>query len=122
MKIVDQSLIVVEDEPLISVMIEQMAQDLGWAVQGSAYTEESAFDLLNASTPALALLDINLGLATSLAVAAACRDRQIPVVFMTGYTARDIPAQCGNAPVVSKPFTQEELDLAIHRALEPERV
>ena len=114
---IDRSLIVVEDEPLICVMIEEMVQDLGWAVEGCAHTEESAFDLLNASAPGLVLLDINLGLTTSLGVAASCRDRRIPIVFMTGYIARDIPSQCGDAPVVTKPFTEEQLDHAIRRAL-----
>lgn len=118
----DRNLIVVEDEPLISVMIEDMVQDLGWVVQGSARTEADAFTLLNRGEPDLALLDINLGLTTSLAIAASCRHRQIPIVFMTGYTARDIPTQCGNAPVVTKPFTQEQLDQAMHRALTPQSV
>lgn len=112
-----QRLIVVEDEPLIAVMIEEMAQDLGWAVGGSAHTEAAAFSLLDSSEPSLALLDINLGSTTSLGIAATCLDRHIPIVFMTGYTARDVPPQCGNAPVVIKPFTQEQLDRAIHRAL-----
>lgn len=112
-----QSLIVVEDEPIISIMIEELVQELGWTVNGSAHTEADAFSLLGACTPRLALLDINLGLTTSLAVAASCRDRHIPIVFMTGYTARDVPSQCGDDPVLAKPFSPDALDQALRRAL-----
>jgi DNA-binding response OmpR family regulator len=116
-----QSLILVEDEPLISIMIEELLQDLGWTVDGSAHTEADALTLLGTCSPRLALLDINLGLTTSLAVAASCRDRQIPVLFMTGYTARDVPPQCGEYPVLAKPFSPDALDQALRRALRKDR-
>lgn len=116
------SLIVVEDEPLIAIMIEELAQELGWAVDGTAYSEADAFCLLDRCSPSLALLDINLGSSTSLAVAATCRDQHIPVVFMTGYTAKDIPPQCGSAPVLAKPFSRDDLERAFARALSKEGV
>ena len=112
------AIMIVEDEPLIAMMIEEMANDLGWAVGACLHTEADAFAFLNAHNPCIAVLDINLGLTTSLAVAAACRDRDIPVVFTTGYTASDIPPQCGNAPVLAKPFSTDELALALRRGLQ----
>lgn len=111
------SLIVVEDEPILAMMIGETVQDLGWTVDGSACSEEAAFHVLAGCHPKLALLDIHLGLTTSLAIASACRDRHIPVVFMTAYTAKDVPPQCGDAPVLAKPFSSEELERAIRRAL-----
>ncbi|MDB5623307.1 MAG: response regulator [Devosia sp.] len=111
-------LMIVEDEPLIAMMIEEMADEIGWPVGGCLHTEADAFTYLNAHRPALAVLDINLGLTTSLGIAAACHDRKIPVVFTTGYTAADVPPQCGNAPVLAKPFSTEELARAIQRGLE----
>jgi CheY-like chemotaxis protein len=112
-----KNLIVVEDEPLLAMMIENLVKDLGWTVEGSAYTEADAFIVLAECSPSLALLDINLELTTSLAVASACRDRHIPIVFMTGYTARDVPLQCGNAPILTKPFSTHDLQQAIGRAI-----
>ena len=114
----NRNLIVVEDEPILAMMLGETVQELGWIVDGTACTEAGAFDVLSKCHPKLALLDIHLGLTTSLAVASACRDRHIPVVFMTGYTARDIPPQCGDAPIVSKPFSSDELERAIARATE----
>jgi CheY-like chemotaxis protein len=81
---------------------------------------KDAFTILAACNPKLAILDINLGLTTSLAVASECRERHIPVVFMTGYTAKDVPLQCGDAPVLAKPFSPQELALAMLRALATE--
>jgi CheY-like chemotaxis protein len=115
---IHHSLLIVEDEPLISMMLEQMVGDLGWTVVGSAHTEANAFELLNHSQPQVALLDINLGLTTSLAVASTCKDRGIFVIFTTGYTARDVPSQCGNAPILAKPFTPDDLAQALKRAHE----
>jgi len=120
MEAIVQDLIVVEDEPLIALMIEDLVQELGWTVAGYAHTESNAFGLLETCKPKLALLDINLGLTTSLAVAASCRDRHIPIVFMTGYTAKDVPPQCGNDPVIAKPFSSEDLAVAMQRALATE--
>ena len=109
--------ILVEDEPLISLMIQDYLADLGWAVDGTAHTEADAFALLNGCRPELALLDINLGKTTSLAVASACRDMGIAVVFITGYVARDVPYQCGNSPVLPKPFSPADLQVALRRGL-----
>jgi hypothetical protein len=43
----DQSLIVVEDEPLIAMMIAELVEELGWSVEGSAHTEAGTLGLLN---------------------------------------------------------------------------
>jgi CheY-like chemotaxis protein len=120
MRIIEQNLIVVEDEPLIAMMIEELLAELGWTVDGSAHSEAEAFILLDRCSPKLALLDINLGLTTSLAVAASCRERHIPVVFMTGYSIQDVPRQRGDAPVLSKPFSPEDLKRALKWAIDTE--
>lgn len=102
------------------MMIEETVQDMGWTADGSARTEADAFALLDKCHPGLALLDIHLGLTTSLAVAATCRDRHIPIVFMTAYTAREIPPLCGDTPILAKPFSPEDLERAIGRAMAKE--
>ena len=112
-----RSVIVVEDEPLVTMLIEDMVSELGWEIVGTAQTEAKALDVLAKCTPALAILDINLGQQTSLAVAEVCRNRCIPVVFTTGYTAGDVPPECGDAPVLPKPFSLDELATALQRGL-----
>ena len=117
----ENGILIVEDEPSISMMLEDMLTDLGFVVDGCAYREEEALDLLESSMPDLALLDINLGLTTSLAIAAACKNRGIAVVFTTGYATQDVPSECGNAPILSKPFSTADLKTAISLGLSMNR-
>lgn len=117
METIDHGLIIVEDEPFISIMIEEMAHELGWLVIGSAQNEADALRLLSQCQPRVALLDINLGQATSLAVASLCRSRDISIVFTTGYSPCDVPSHCGDAPILSKPFSTDQLEKSLARAL-----
>jgi CheY-like chemotaxis protein len=111
-----RNVILVEDEPFIAIMVEEMLVELGWDVAGTAYNENDAFTLLEKGEVGLALLDVDLGKSNSLAVAATCRERNIPIVFMTGYTVHEVPEECGDALVLTKPFTQDDLQLALARA------
>ena len=113
----EPNLLIVEDEPLIALMVEDMASDLGWRSMGSARTEIEALNLLERSTPSLAVLDIKLGSSTSLGIATTCRERNIPIVFITGYTAADVPRECGDAPVLAKPFSPADFARALQRGL-----
>lgn len=112
------SIVIVEDEPLISIMIEDMACELGWIVEGTAQTEAGAFDLLRQLKPTVAILDINLGSRTSLAVAATCREQGIPIVFTTGYLTSDLPVECAKATILLKPFSIEELASALKQCMD----
>lgn len=73
----------------------------------------TAGTLLENLKPSVALLDINLGTATSLGVAALCRDRGISVIYVTGYSGDEIPRQCRDAPVLTKPLSSDELARAL---------
>ncbi|HWJ73272.1 MAG TPA: response regulator [Kaistia sp.] len=111
-------LIIVEDEPIIAMMVEEMAIELGWHVEGLADCEAGAAALLNTLHPDLALLDINLGSDSGLRVAEICRGRGVPVVFMTGYPEAEIPPRCDNSPILLKPFLPVELGRAAKRSLQ----
>jgi DNA-binding response OmpR family regulator len=113
----ESSVLVVEDEPLISIMVEDMLHDMGLRVTGTAQTEQAALDLLRSDRPSVALLDVNLGSTDSLMVASACRAAQIPIIFTTGYTVNDLPEGCRDTPVLAKPFSPEELEEVVMRVL-----
>ena len=110
-------LLIVEDQPLIALMLEELAEALGWEVAATAYSAEAAMRALDHVTPALAVLDIDLGDSTSLGIAARCETLSIPVVFVTGYATSQVPLECGHAPVLSKPFSEEEFDAAVRHAI-----
>ena len=109
-------MLIVEDQPLISMMMEEMAADLGWDTT-SAYTSDDAFKELARIHPALAILDILLGTTDSLAVAEQCRALNIPIVFTTGLSADDIPEHCWETPILTKPFSEDDFASAVQRAM-----
>jgi CheY-like chemotaxis protein len=110
------SILIVEDEPLIAILTEDMVADLGYDVVGTASNVLDAIGALDKRRPHIALLDIKLRSETSLAVAEHCRTLGIGVAFTTGYSARDVPDACGDAPVLAKPFSAKDLDLTLKRA------
>lgn len=112
-----RSMIIIEDEALVSLMIEVFAGDLGWQVAGAAYTEATALELVERTSPSVAVIDINLGSTTGFRVAAECHARGVPVLFVTGFTAENLPKECSDDPILPKPFSAEEFDRALSRCL-----
>ncbi len=110
MDVTTKTVIVVEDEPLVAMMIEEMLADIGWQSIGPALNEAEALVLIKKCRPNAALLDVLLGGTTSLAIAASCRTLNIPVVFVTGLDVTNLPQGCDGAPVLAKPFSLDELD------------
>jgi CheY-like chemotaxis protein len=106
-------LLIVEDQPIIAEMIEDLAITLGWEVAAIAYSAEGALMALEDVCPTLAVLDIDLGASTSLGIAAICGSRSIPVIFITGFSPSEIPPECANAPVLIKPFSEEAFANAV---------
>jgi DNA-binding response OmpR family regulator len=86
-------------------------------IDACAGSERETLDLLEVSKPAAAILDIKLGDATSLSVAAACKERHVPVIFATELQPDELGTSCDNYPVLTKPFSLEALRLALSEAL-----
>jgi CheY-like chemotaxis protein len=76
--------LIVEDEPIIAMTAEDLVEDMGCVVAGSAATLAEAEALAAAGGFDIAMLDINLNGETSLSVAAKLRDAATPVVFRRG--------------------------------------
>ena len=113
-----RSMLIVEDEPLIAMLIEDFATEQGWSIAGVARTECAAFELLDSITPTIAVLDINLGSTDSFGIAQLCQERGIPVLFTTGHTLVAIPEGCGSCPVLNKPFSPDDFQAAVERCLD----
>jgi CheY-like chemotaxis protein len=103
-------LLIVEDESLISMLIEAMVQDLGHQAVGCAYTVPDALTMLDEQEADIdaAMLDVNLGGRLVFPVAEALAERNIPFAFLTGYGAQGVPARFSYARVMQKPITEDE--------------
>ena len=109
-------ILVVEDEPIVAMMVEDMLEELGAIVVGPVSTVEAALALLDDGAIDAALLDVNLGEERSHGVGDALRARAIPFVFATGYGD---PGHDGFAdvPLVQKPYRQDQIEAVLAAAI-----
>jgi CheY-like chemotaxis protein len=106
--------LVVEDEALVSLMLESYLEELGCEVVATASRLDEALEKA-ASLAALdlAVLDVNLAGQMSFPVAERLRSRGIPFLFATGYGTDGLPEGMLNVPVLSKPFRLEQFAAAL---------
>jgi CheY-like chemotaxis protein len=110
--------LIVEDEMLIAMLVEQMAEDLGYDVVGPAMTVEEALSLIDREAFDCAVLDMNLGDGISSApVADALRAKGVPFLFASGYGANGTVENVSAAPVLNKPFLTHDLEKALQGIL-----
>ena len=77
--------LIVEDELLIAMNLEQILADAGISDVTTAPSAKEALELLRTFAPDIAILDVNLGTNTSVAVAEELASRGIPFMLTTGY-------------------------------------
>src|SRR5476651_29947 len=94
-----RSVLVVEDEMLILMIIEDMLADLGCQSVTTAATVGQALTLIDTRVFDAAMLDMNLDGDRSPAVADALAAHGVPFVFSTGYSGRDIREGHRDRPV-----------------------
>jgi CheY-like chemotaxis protein len=114
---------VVEDEAMVSMMIEDMLLDLGCAVAGPYMRVADACAALadGAEDAAidLALLDVNVAHERSFPVAEALAKKGVPFAFITGYDADGIDPAWRDRPTLRKPFGQGDFESTLRRLLPP---
>jgi CheY-like chemotaxis protein len=101
---------VVEDEFLIRMLLEDMLDELGYAVAGVAGRVDEAAEIAKTGEFDLAILDVNLDGHEVYPVAAILAGRGVPFVFVTGYGGRGLPEPYRNHPTLQKPFQIEDLN------------
>jgi DNA-binding NtrC family response regulator len=109
--------LIVEDESLLSLLLEDMLAELGCQVVGSASSVAEAIEAVGKVDAGAAILDIKLGDQKSFAVAEALAARGIPFVFATGYGDGQVEDPWRGHYVLQKPFAQDQLAEVLTRAL-----
>jgi DNA-binding response OmpR family regulator len=108
------SVLIIEDEPLIAMMLEDFVDALGHRVAGTADSVESALERVSDGGFDLAILDVHLrGGQSSWPVADALDDRGVAFLLATGGHVDPPPARHAAAPLLSKPFTLNSVEAAI---------
>lgn len=109
--------LVVEDEVLVALDIESTLNDAGMVVSGRAGTLDAARRAVALGQFDAVLLDANLAGQPVHDLAAALQRQGVPFAFATGYGREGITAEFRDVPVLSKPFTSEQLIGLMRRLL-----
>lgn len=109
--------LVVEDEPLVAMLLEDILDDLGYAVVGPAATLEQGLALARTALVDAAILDVNLNGARSFPIADVLTERSVPHFFATGYGSAEAVVRRGVA-IVNKPFRTELIAAVLNRMFE----
>lgn len=112
------SILLVEDEAMIRMMVADMLETLGHRVAAEAGEIGQATELAKTAVFDLAILDMNLRGTMSFAVAEALAAREIPFIFASGYDSNVAFDRFGARLVLQKPFTIERLEAAIREAVQ----
>ncbi len=102
-------ILVVDDEPLLLMDLEETLTNSGCIVVGPASTLPQAKVLIGKAEFDAALLDVNLGGQRVDDLAAALTQKNIPFAFVTGYGREGLPPSFRHAPLIGKPFSQQQL-------------
>jgi DNA-binding response OmpR family regulator len=112
-RLVGLRVLVVEDEMLVSMLVEDMLADFGCSVIGPAPDLDSAMALASSAEIDAALLDVNVAGRAIFPVADALKARGVPFAFASGYGAAGVEGDHRGAPVLQKPFRQIDLERAL---------
>jgi DNA-binding response OmpR family regulator len=116
----EASILLVEDETLIRMMLVQMVEELGYRVVAEAASVDDGRSRAEMEEYDLAILDINLQGFNVKPVAQIIRRRGLPLFFLTGYGAKGVPDEFKGMPVLDKPCTSELLKDTIETILSNE--
>ena len=112
-----RTILIVEDEPLIAMMLEDFLETLGHDVVGTCDSIEDALSKIERGGFDLAILDVQLKdgqrvwpLADRLA------EKGTPFIIATGGHVEPPPEAHADAPILAKPYTIEAIEPALAQA------
>jgi DNA-binding response OmpR family regulator len=111
MKLEGLTILAVEDEPVISLVLEDLLESCG-ARPLVAETIDHAEALLDTMVIDAAILDVNLQGRDSYPLAALLTERGLPFIFATGYGDALHPGRFAGVPTTAKPYNLGDLEAA----------
>lgn len=112
--------LIIEDEPIISLDLQSIVREMGHTVSAIATTRDEAVSAARRTEPGLVLADIKLADGSSGidAVRQILSEVQVPIVFITAYPERLLTGERPEPTfLVTKPFVPETVRVAVSQAL-----
>lgn len=102
--------LVVEDEPMIAMVVEDTIEMMGYHIVGPVALLEEALALATSGDFDCAVLDINIRGGNSYAVADLLIKRGCPFLFTTGYSDWSMPKHLVSEKRLAKPYSARQLE------------
>ena len=109
--------LLVEDEPIVAMLAEDMLDAIGCMVVATAATLADAQAALASTTFDVAIVDLNLDGEDGLVVATALAARGIPCLITTGYDGQRAVQGQPTAIVLTKPYLMADLEAALRQCV-----
>ncbi|WP_169332211.1 response regulator [Gracilimonas tropica] len=114
---------IVEDDPLLSIVEEKLVSMLGYEVKGKARSGEETIDRIFDIDPSILIMDVQLsGELNGIETIQNLRDKQIniPVIFLSGDDSASIKQKAEDLNCVDfllKPVTKNMLSNSLSKAV-----
>jgi DNA-binding response OmpR family regulator len=112
-----ESVLLIEDEPLLAMDVEMTLSAAGYRVVGPAQTNAAALAMLRAERPDLIILDLNLGAEMVFPVFDYLDVLGTPFIIVSGHSRHLIPTQHRDRPFLQKPYDTADLLRMVHETL-----
>lgn len=120
------SVVVVEDDMLLSLVETRIIEKLGYSVIGKATSGEAAVKMVEDLNPDAVVMDV--GLSGKLSGIEACQEirafTDVPVIFLSGDSNREMIKQAkdaGNTEYLVKPIKADDIVQPLKRAVKKSR-
>ena len=110
------SVLIVEDEPLIAMMLEDFLDSLGHKVAGTAESLEDALAKVEEGGFDVAIIDVHLKGEHVWPVADRLVAKGLPFILATGGHISPPPPEHADAPILAKPYTIDAIEPALEAA------
>ncbi len=114
------SVMIIEDEPLITMQLEALVKDIGHTVCATPTTLTEAIDSVSRQRPGLILADIQLADGSSgvEAIKLILAKFEVPVIFITAFPERLLTGERSEPTyLITKPFLESTVKAAIGQAM-----
>ena len=102
-------ILVIEDEPMISIDVQDILLDAGFQIAGVAARLDKALHLIEHAVFDAALVDANLAGESATPAAEALTTRGVPFIVLSGYSPEQQPQELRAAPFIAKPCQSSRL-------------
>ena len=111
-----RNILIVEDEPLIAMMLEDFLESLGHSIAATCDSVDTAMVEVEKGGFDVAILDVNLKGQNVWPVATRLREQGVPFVIASGGHVDPPPAEFAAVPLIEKPYTVDRVTPAIDAA------